>query len=301
MQGCEDSRIGVRMPIGVDVTRWGCEGSSTDEGGMMGTQDDGRGILFPARLPTFHREPAPPGIEELVRWFWIPQWDIAPGRVSRQYILPFPASNLVIEEGGISLFGPTTGASHRDLRGKGWAVGALLRPAAIASLHPEPSKLQNLEMPFEAPGLHRDISAVMMSGKWSDEERLSEAVATYTAWVVENLSPPNEAGRMANEMEEFIASDRGVVRIEQVARHLGISVRAVQRLARRHIGLSPLVVIRRYRLQEAAQRLRNEPELTITQVAAALGYADHAHLTADFRRVLGFTPHNYRSNPEELR
>ena len=34
---------------------------------------DARGILYPARLPTFHREPAPPGLEGLVRWFWIPR------------------------------------------------------------------------------------------------------------------------------------------------------------------------------------------------------------------------------------
>jgi AraC-like DNA-binding protein len=53
-------------------------------------------------------------------------------------------------------------------------------------------------------------------------------------------------------------------------------------------------MIRRYRLQEAAQRLREDPSLTISQVAAELGYADHAHLSADFRNVLGFTPSSYR-------
>jgi AraC-like DNA-binding protein len=30
-------------------------------------------------------------------------------------------------------------------------------------------------------------------------------------------------------------------------------------------------------------------------VAADLGYADHAHLTRDFRTVLGFTPSAYRA------
>ncbi|WP_232272300.1 helix-turn-helix domain-containing protein [Actinomyces sp. oral taxon 171] len=29
-------------------------------------------------------------------------------------------------------------------------------------------------------------------------------------------------------------------------------------------------------------------------MAAELDYADHAHLTADFRRVLGFSPSQYR-------
>src|SRR5690625_8045587 len=92
---------------------------------------DGRGVLYPARLPTFHRISASSEIQDLVRWFWIPRWNIAPGRSSRQEILPFPASNLVVEPSGISLSGPTTVVAHRDLRGRGWAVGALLRPAAI--------------------------------------------------------------------------------------------------------------------------------------------------------------------------
>ena len=53
-------------------------------------------------------------------------------------------------------------------------------------------------------------------------------------------------------------------------------------------------MIGRYRLQEAAQRLREDPSLTIAYVAAELDYADHAHLTADFRQVLGFSPSLYR-------
>ena len=53
-------------------------------------------------------------------------------------------------------------------------------------------------------------------------------------------------------------------------------------------------MIGRYRLQEAAQRLREDPSLTVAHVAAELDYADHAHLTADFRQVLGFSPSLYR-------
>ena len=48
----------------------------------MTTPDDGRGILYPTRLPSFHRVPAPPGLEALLRWFWIPQWSLAAGRTN---------------------------------------------------------------------------------------------------------------------------------------------------------------------------------------------------------------------------
>ncbi len=95
-------------------------------------------------------------------------------------------------------------------------------------------------------------------------------------------------------MEETIATDLTVIRVEHLARALGISVRSVQRLAQRYVGVTPLAMIRRYRLQEAAQRLRDDPAVPIGQVAAELGYADQAHLCADFRRVLGFNPSTYR-------
>jgi len=39
-------------------------GANTNTTGL----DDGRGVLYPRRLPTFHREPAPTGLEDLIRW-----------------------------------------------------------------------------------------------------------------------------------------------------------------------------------------------------------------------------------------
>ncbi|MCW5950786.1 MAG: AraC family transcriptional regulator [Propionibacteriaceae bacterium] len=192
----------------------------------------------------------------------------------------------------MTLAGPATGASHRDLRGTGWAVGALLRPAGLASLCDEPHRIRNAELPFAAPDLHRAVTRAM-----TDEEEPTgrrQAVASYAGWALECLAPVDANGARANAMEELIAADPAVTNVGQVARQLSLSTRSVQRLARRYIGLTPLAVIRRYRLQEAAQRLRDDPSVTIAQVAAELGYADHAHLASDFRTVLGLTPNQYR-------
>lgn len=253
---------------------------------------DSRGILRPARLPTFHRVAAPDDLADRVRWFWIPRWRIAPGRSSRQHVLPFPASNLVVDLDGVALSGPTTGASHRDLTGTGWAVGALLRPAGVAALHPAPHEVRDLEVPFEAPELHAAVVAAMATDDETEGDAL--AAATYAAWARTRLAVPDDQALLANRMEDLVASDPEVVRVEQVADHLALSVRAVQRLAHRYVGVPPLAIIRRYRLQEAARRLREDPSLPVARVAAELGYADHAHLTRDFRQVLGMAPQAYR-------
>ncbi|MGP6173799.1 helix-turn-helix domain-containing protein [Corynebacterium sp. A21] len=42
--------------------------------------------------------------------------------------------------------------------------------------------------------------------------------------------------------------------------------------------------------------MREKPEVTVAEVAAGLGYADHSHLAADFRDILGITPKDYRQD-----
>lgn len=259
------------------------------------TNIDRRGVLYPARLPTFHREPPPIELAGLVRWFWIPEWQLAPGRTSRQEILAFPASNLTVEPAGVTLSGPTTRRSHRDLSGAGWAVGALLRPAAIPSLVGDPRALRDREISHDAPDLHRVVTTAMSAG---GDAAHRPATAAYSAWLADRLDQPDTEGELANAMEDAIATDRALTRVEHVAQVLGISVRTVQRLAQRYVGVPPLAMIRRYRLQEAAQRVRDDPAIPIGQVAAELGYADQAHLCADFRRVLGFNPSTYRARAD---
>ncbi|MGO1544239.1 MAG: helix-turn-helix domain-containing protein [Gulosibacter sp.] len=255
----------------------------------MPDASDRRGILYPSRLPSFQRVPAPAHLEALVRWFWIPRWQIAPGRISRQQVLPFPASNLVVMPEGIDLYGPTTGITHRDLVGEGWAVGALLRPAGAVQLHTNLAEIRDSSVRIEAPALHRDVALAMAGSK-----DVAKAVEAYESWLTQTLAEPDATGLLANQMEDVIATDRSIQRVEQVAERLNLTVRTVQRLASRHIGVSPIAIIRRYRLQEAAGRLREDASLKIADLAAELGYADHAHLTTDFRKVLGLTPDRYR-------
>src|SRR2546421_7410952 len=71
-----------------------------------------RGVLYPARLPTFDRLPAPDAVAQLGRWFWIPEWRIPPGRASRQHLIAFPPRHPVLEPGSRGPAGPTTGGSY---------------------------------------------------------------------------------------------------------------------------------------------------------------------------------------------
>lgn len=252
--------------------------------------DRTRGVLYPSRLPSFHRLPPTTEATELAAWFWIPEWSLPDGEVSRQEIVSYPAVNLVVAPDGVSISGATTRASTRELRGTGWAVGALLRPAAVTSLTDDAVGLVDTEQAFAAPELHAAVTAAMRFG----DGRRERAVAAFSTWLSRRVGPVGAAGTQANAMLDVLLGEQAALTPEEAATRLALSVRTLQRLTHRTVGLSPGAIIRRRRLQEAAQRLREDPATDLAALAAMLGYADHAHLTRDFATVLGLPPRDYR-------
>lgn len=257
-----------------------------------------KGILYPARLPTFHRIPAPASVSQLVQWFWIPEWDIEPGRSSRQHVIAYPTSNLVVQGDAVGFSGPTTRAAYRDLTGQGWAVGALLRPAAVPLFTDNPAALRDQEVVLDFAHLQKAVSAAMTAtsggNTYDGGARRERAVEAFVAWLVSRECVADEEALLANRMMDVIASEPDVFLIEDVASRLAVSPRTLQRIAAKYVGLSPSALIRRRRLQDAAERARSNPTADLAAIAVELGYADHAHLTNDFRKYLGFTPSSYR-------
>ena len=259
---------------------------------------DGRGVLYPARLPEFQRILPPEHLRQYVSWYWISRWDIAAGRISRQQILPFPLMNLVVQPEGVTVAGPSRGASHRDLRGTSWAVAALLRPAAapyLASLvESTPQQLLDQEATIDAGALHQ---ALLDEHQLGDNANSNAGCAhQLSLWLEQRLPPITESGELANNFLDHVSTNSAALRVDHVAKDLNLTVRSLQRLSLKYLGLSPLAVIRRYRLQEAALHLREHPQTSLASLAVDLGYADQAHLSTDFRKVLGYSPSDYRSS-----
>jgi AraC-like DNA-binding protein len=249
--------------------------------------------------------------------------------------------------------GPAARASHRDLTGTGWAVGALLQAAAIPAVlrhvmagrsdnshHTAPTSqadaigtldeltpaaaqdaaprtaAQDLTPGTDAqdvvpgiaalrdtvqlvalPDLETVIHAAMTSPRPPADTR-AEAVRAFTAWLTTLLGEPTEEGLLANRLVDAAETQHHLNSVADLAAHLHVSQRTLQRLAATYVGLSPGMLIRRRRLHDGARRLREEPGLTLTDLAHELGYSDHAHLTHDWRTVLGITPTGYRRSSQ---
>ena len=80
---------------------------------------------------------------------------------------------------------------------------------------------------------------------------------------------------------------------DQVAARHDVSMRTLQRLFRRWVGVSPKWVLQRFRLQEAAERVDEIGAQDGAATAVELGYYDQAHFINDFRSAVGQSPRKY--------
>ncbi|MGN6331805.1 MAG: helix-turn-helix domain-containing protein [Motilibacteraceae bacterium] len=269
---------------------------------------ESRGHLNPSALAPVARLAPPPDLADALVHVWIPEWDLPAGQVLTQAVLTYPVVNLVVQpgapEGDVALHGPRTAVSHRDLSGRGWAVGALLRPAAVPALLAavpgggDAAALVDASARLEQPRLLAEVAAAM---RLDGPARHQHALGAVCAWLRERLADagaPDADGLLANALLDVVASSEDGEpprRVDEVAARLGVSVRTAQRLSLAHTGFTPTALLRRRRLQHAADRLRRDPTLDLAGLAHDTGYADHAHLTRDFRAVLGLTPSDFRA------
>ena len=70
------------------------------------------------------------------------------------------------------------------------------------------------------------------------------AASALADWLAQRTGPPQAMALIANKMEDVVAADRSVLRVDQLARRLDLSIRSLQRLCEKYISLPPLAVIR---------------------------------------------------------
>lgn len=82
--------------------------------------------------------------------------------------------------------------------------------------------------------------------------------------------------------------------IADLARTADVHPVYLARAFRRHFGCTPADYLRLRRLERAVAALQDSKR-TVTEVAAACGFADHSHLTRAFSKRFGCTPQQFRA------
>ena len=238
----------------------------------------------------FDRFPLGSDLDALVRHVWVVRWDLPVGRVRPQRVLTYPVCNAVITPEECSLHGPQQRVFVRELSGTSWAVGVLLRPAAARVLTDTPSDLlPGHSEPLPGAPWERIARAMAEPGLF----RESVTVA-LRSWLLPLMVRIDDAGLLVNEACRLAEEEADVVEVADLARRLDVPRRSLGRLVKEHTGLTPKWLIECRRLQEAATILYRAPATDLAGLAGDLGYADQAHFTRRYHRVLGETPDRTR-------
>lgn len=130
-------------------------------------------------------------------------------------------------------------------------------------------------------GLDR-LSDRLMAAK--DHEQRVRLVEDMLLSRLEDLRPDRQVAAAVDMIERAGA----MVRIDDVAREIGLSQSALERRFRRLVGASPRKFASLVRLQGILRLMESGADLTT--VAHAAGYYDQSHFIKDFKRFTGLAP-----------
>ena len=246
------------------------------------------------RSHAIYRYDPPADLAGLVQRYWIPVWSLPSGQEAPQRVLQYPVALMVITSEYARFYGVVRGLSTTTLTGVGWAVGIMFQPAAGAlitgaTMAEWTDRFADLtEVIGESgTGLAHTVRQTMTAGP--DAEASHRSAMDAYADVLRCYLPGDAEGILVNSVVAFVEARPDVIRVAQICVKFGLSERALQRLTRRRLGLTPKWLIQRRRLQEGAELLRRG-DGNLADVAARLGYADQPHFTHDFHTVTGMTP-----------
>jgi AraC-like DNA-binding protein len=251
------------------------------------------GILNPraaeARVSLTRGAP-PADIEAFVQQTWTATWDLRGRPPHEQQTLPAPFANMVIGTHRPGVFGVWRSRFVARLEGEGWVVAVKFRPGGLRPFVARPmSALTDREFPIAH--LFGEAGAEIERAVHAAEP--AERGALIEAFLRARAPAADQQAALAARIVDLARSDRELTRVDDLGERSGLSVRALQRLFREYVGVSPKWVIRRFRVQEAAERLATGQPIDAAAFASELAYYDQAHFIRDFKAQVGRTPSAY--------
>ncbi len=269
-------------------------------------------MLWPAEGPEVYdvgRLDLPEPVGLVARHYWWVRWRHEGRRPFRPQVLGDPGAHVTVEdaEGGrlhgrpvpaALVHGLVTRVFSTDLPAAGCVAGVAFRPGGLAALldrdvHDLTDRVVAAEEVLGPAA--RGLTAPLLAAE--SEEARRDVLVGHLAGLLAPVEERVRADAGYATVREAVAlmRSREATTLGPVADRVHVSPRTLQRLFARYVGASPLWVLRRYRLQDAATAIDAGEGQDLAALAADLGFADQAHLTRAFTAVVGVPPSAYRA------
>lgn len=268
-----------------------------------------KGVLRPeelARHVAFDECAPTPAVARWVERIWSVAWDLPPGLEHVSSVVPHPSINLTVERGagrrdgatgpGVWVTGVVTRrfdvSCHRD----GGAIGVKFHPGGFAALtgHAAADLTDRVLAATDLLPGAADLAGLSGSAR--------EAAPVLCAYVG-SFAAQHPAGPATDHAYDAVTaivrdlSDPSLTRVDDLAERAGLSVRGLQRLLRRYVGVGPKWLLVRRRLHDAVAELDAGYDGSLADLAAELGWYDQNQFTRDFTALVGTPPGAYRDRP----
>jgi AraC-like DNA-binding protein len=257
--------------------------------------DDGAGS-------TFHELPPPPRLRELVWSLWVQQVPAQSEPYSHRTVPDGGVHLLHRLGGGVDVRGPRTRPSVEIIEPGVTLIGVRLRPGVASGLLRVSARdLRDAHVAIEdVPGRWAMLSERLSAAK-SPRQALGSLLDQLTIEAEHGVAPDPVVQRSVHSLLPLGAGGVG-----EAASDAGVSDRHLRRLFDVHVGISPKVLQEVLRLQcvlADIQTALTGPQrpggmVRFASLAARHGYFDQAHLTREFRRLVGASPGEFVARTE---
>ncbi len=227
-------------------------------------------------------------LSPFVEHYWWVSWDVPEPQVAD--VLSYPSIHVTFEGKDARIVGVVRAKFTRRLEGRGEVFAVKFRPGMFRPWYGAPA----IRLTNRTEALGRELGAPasdLLAAIFAAPDELTRA-KVLEARLCAALPRFDADAELARDLVERVRTEPVLNSVAALCKASGLTPRSVQRLFRDYVGVGPKWVVRRFRLQEAAELLETSDE-TVVAVAARLGYFDQAHFVRDFKAVVGETPSEY--------
>ena len=177
-------------------------------------------------------------------------------------------------------------------------IGMELTPKGLYHLfHLSMHEITNRMVSFEA--LFGPQGARLQQ-RVGDAEDPKEKIVLLQAALTHVLQKNEKEYALLDHTLDILTQTHGMIRVQELADHLGYTKRYVDLLFKEHVGVSPKSLASILRFQEVYQGWMQQKSPTFFRNHWPDYYYDQSHFIKEFKRFTGFTPQQYTAIVNEF-
>jgi AraC-like DNA-binding protein len=127
----------------------------------------------------------------------------------------------------------------------------------------------------------------------NDCQTTKSCIEAVNAYLINRLESNLRDDSVAQEAIETIEKYKGLITVEQLSHHLGLSRRHLTRKFKERIGMTPKQLCRNIRFKQVYKLIETASYNSWADVAVTCGYYDQSHLINEFKYFTGSSPDAY--------